>query len=85
MFYHFYLQTGCTRRFQNEVAAHPLSTLDFSMPDSKGVPNLPDQCKVKSVEYLLNATWQQLPKKEKDTFSIKGISRWVRNELKVCA
>ena len=88
MFYHFYLQTGCTTRFQNEDAAHPLSTLDFSSRGSKGVPYLPNkpyQCTVKSAEYLLNATWKRLPKKERDTFSIKSVPGWVRNELRVCA
>lgn len=87
-FINFYLQTGCTTRFQSEDATHPLSTLDFSLPGSKGIPDLPNkpyQCKVKSLEYLLNATWKQLPKKEKDAFSIKDISGWVRNELRVCA
>jgi len=87
MFYHFYLPTGCTTRFQSEDGNHPLSTLDISVSGSKGIPYLPlkpYQCKVESVEYLLNATWKQLPKKQKDTFSINGIPGWVRNELTVC-
>lgn len=88
MFYHFYLQTGCTTRFQSEDATHPLSTLNFSVQGSKGIPYLPNssyQYTVKSAEYLLNETWKQLPKKERDTFSIKGIPGWVKNELRVCA
>lgn len=83
-----YLQTGCTTRFQSEDAAHPLSTLDFSVQGSKGIPYLLNklyQCTVKSAEYLLNATWKELPQRERDTFSIDGISTWVRNQLKVCA
>lgn len=77
--------SGCTTRFQSEDAAHPLSTLDFSMQGSKGIPYLPNksyQCTIKSAEYLLNATWKQLPKRERDTFSIEGISTWVTNQLK---
>lgn len=57
------------------------------MPGSKGIPSLPNKsfkCTVKSVEYLLNATWKQLPKKDKDAFSLEGISGWVKNELRVC-
>ena len=83
----FYLLTGCTARFQNEDVNHPLSTLDFSVPNSKGIPYLPNKsfkCAVKSAEYLLNATWKQLPKKDKDAFSLEGISGWVKNELRVC-
>jgi len=34
------------------------------------------------VEYLLNTTWKQLPKKDKDSFSLEGISGWVKNELR---
>lgn len=84
----FYVLTGCTTRFQSEDENHPLSTLDFSVPSSKGIPYLPNkpvQCTVTSVEYLLNTTWKQLPKKDKDSFSLEGISGWVKNELRVCA
>ena len=88
MFYRFYLPTGCTTWFQSETGSHPLSTLDFSVSGSKGIPNLPNksyQCKIKSVEYLLNATWKQLPMNQKNTFSINSISEWPKNELRVCA
>lgn len=77
--------SGCTTRFQSEDATHPLSTLDFSVQGSKSIPYLPNtsyQCTVKSAEYLLNETWRQLPKKERDTFSIKSIPGWVENELR---
>ena len=68
--------------FASEVNPHPLATLDLSASSSKGIPKLPDNCKVKSVEYL-DITWKQLPKKEADTFSLKRTSSWYKNELSV--
>lgn len=80
----FFFQIGCTKQFASEAQGHPLATLDLTQSGSKGIPYLLDKakCSVKSAEYL-NITWKQLPKKETDTFSIKGIHGWIKNELRV--
>lgn len=66
---------GCSKLLESETLAHPLTALDPSASGFKGILNLPNKCKVKSVEYL-DMTWKSLAKKDADTFSISSIGNW---------
>ncbi|RMX45450.1 hypothetical protein pdam_00016069 [Pocillopora damicornis] len=66
---------GCSKLFESEASAHPLIALDPSASGFKGIINLSNKCKVKSVEYL-DITWKPLAKKDTDTFSISSIKNW---------
>lgn len=68
--------------FELEVLAHPLTALDPSVSGSKGIINLSNKCKVKSVEYL-DITWKPLAKKDTDTFSVSSIKNWPYTALLV--
>lgn len=68
--------------FESEASAHPLIALDLSASGFKGIINLSNKCKVKSVEYL-DITWKPLAKKDTDTFSISSIKNWPYTALLV--
>lgn len=67
---------------ESETLAHPLTALDPLASGFKGILNLPNKCKVKSVEYL-DMTWKSLAKKDADTFSISSIGNWPYTALLV--
>ena len=64
--------------------ANPLVTLDLSVAGYKGIPNLPDKCKIKYAQYLDQGTWKYLGERERHTFDIDktGLS-WPNQKLKV--
>jgi len=58
--------------------------LDLSGKGSKGIPDLPDKCRIKSAQYLDQGAWRYLHRREEDTFDIDetGLS-WPSQELTV--